>query len=153
MSEILLVLPYPVSANRYWRSFVPRGAQRAIVTLSDEAKAYKNAVRACAFERGIKQPFACRVSMTIDLYPHRPKDWLKRSQRDPETWDDTVSCIDLGNAGKVLEDALQGIIYDDDKRIWDQRRRRMVPDGEGRVVVTIRPLTIERAQAQLLAAG
>jgi len=150
MSEILLVLPYPISANRYWRSFVPRGASRAIVTVSDEAKAYKNAVRACAFERGIKSPLTCRVAMQIDLYPHRPQDWLKRAKRDPELWDDTVQCIDLGNAEKVLADALQGIVYDDDKRIWQQVKRRMVPDGEGRVVVTIRPLVVERVQAQLL---
>ena len=49
---ITLTLPYPVSANVYWRSFVPRGHSRAIVTLSDEAKAYKAAVGKLVREAG-----------------------------------------------------------------------------------------------------
>jgi crossover junction endodeoxyribonuclease RusA len=146
--EIVLTLPYPISANRYWRSFVVKN--RPVVTVSQEAKEYKNAVRACAHECGITAPMTCRMSMTLDLYPHRPQDWIKRARKDPETWDDTVQCIDLGNAEKVLSDALQGIVYDDDKRIWQQFKRRMTPDGEGRVVVTIRPIVIQRAQAEIL---
>jgi len=36
---MMLSLPYPVSANRYWRSF--RAGSRAVVTVSAEAKVYK----------------------------------------------------------------------------------------------------------------
>ena len=41
---VRLVLPSPPSANRYWRSFVPRAGTRAITVVSDEAKAYKRDV-------------------------------------------------------------------------------------------------------------
>jgi crossover junction endodeoxyribonuclease RusA len=150
MSEIKLVLPYPVSANRYWRSFVPRGHQRAIITLSDEAKSYKAQVGWIAKAAGLRKPFEERICMEILLYPHRPQDWQKRMNKLGPLWDDTVQCIDLGNAEKVLSDALQGIIYDDDKRIWEQNKRRMEPDGEARVVVIIRPLQAAETQASLL---
>ena len=65
--EITLVLPWPVSANRYWRSFVPRGHQRAIVTLSDEAKAYKQEVGWLAKAAGVKSPFQGRVAVSLKL--------------------------------------------------------------------------------------
>jgi hypothetical protein len=59
--EIRLTLPYPVSANRYWRSFVPRGHKRAIVTLSDEAKSYKSQVGWMCKQAGIRKPITGRV--------------------------------------------------------------------------------------------
>lgn len=146
VGDILLVLPYPISANRYWRSFASRGTHRrgaVVTTVSKEAVSYKAAVRACVIERGLRAPLTCRLAMHIDLYPKRPKDWERRAKADPAGWDDTVKCIDLGNAEKVLSDALQGLVYIDDKQIWHQVKRRMVPDGEGRVVVTIRPMIDE----------
>lgn len=151
-SEVLLVLPYPISANRYWKT-AARG-HRAVTYVSKEAEQYKAAVRACAFERGISKPLPIgRVHVDIALYPHRPQDWLKRARLNPETWDDSVQCIDLDNARKVLYDSLKGTVLADDSRkiIRRDSGEIMVPDGEARVVVTIRPLKIERAQTQLLA--
>lgn len=136
---IRLILPYPVSANVYWRSFVPRGASRAVTTLSAEAKEYRADVQRIAMAAGVR-PIDGRLHMHIDLYPQRPQDWAKRAARNPATWDDGVRCIDLSNARKVLEDALQGIAYGNDSRIWGESGERMEPDGEARVVVTIRPL-------------
>lgn len=92
---ITLTLPWPVSANRYWRSFVPRGHQRAIVTLSDEAKAYKEQVNLLAWQQGVREPIEGRVRVDIALYPHRPLDWAKRARKDPDGWSDSVQCIDL----------------------------------------------------------
>ena len=77
---IELTLPYPISANRYWRSFVPRGHQRAIVTLSDEAKAYKQEVGWLAKKAGIREPITGRVAVEIRLYPKRPQDWERRNR-------------------------------------------------------------------------
>ncbi len=137
---ITLTLPYPLSANRYWRSFVPRGACRAIVTLSVEAKAYKLQVQRLAREQNVLGPVEGRVAIEVQLYPQRPQDWARRARKDPAGWDDTVQCLDLDNANKVLLDALKGIALVDDKWVRRLSSERMEPDGEGRVVVRIRAL-------------
>lgn len=137
---IVLTLPYPISANRYWRSFVPRGHARAIVTLSDEAKAYKEQVNLLAWQQGVREPIEGRVAVEIDLYPQRPLDWAKRARKDPAGWDDTVQCLDLDNANKVLLDSLKGVAIDDDKWVRRITSQRMEPDGVGRVVIRIAPM-------------
>jgi crossover junction endodeoxyribonuclease RusA len=150
---IELTLPYPISANRYWRSFVPRGHTRAIVTLSDEAKAYKAEVGWLAKAAGVRQPLAGRVAIELRLYPRRPQDWAKRARKAPLSWDDDVQCLDLDNASKVLLDALNGIAIEDDRWVRRIVAERMEPDGEARVVVTITQLALPVSpQADLLEA-
>lgn len=148
-----LVLPYPVSANRYWRSFVPKGHRRAIVTLSDEAKAYKAEVRKWCLLAGMRQPLEQRVAVEYTLYPKRPQDWARRARKDPDGWADTVQSLDLDNCAKVLLDALKGLAFDDDRRVWEIHARRAEPDGEARVEVVITPLEAVKAQAELFAAS
>jgi len=148
---ITLTLPYPVSANLYWRSFVPRGHQRAIVTLSDEAKAYKQSVGWLARSAGVRTPLVGRVAVDVQLYPQRPQDWARRARRNPQAWDDDVRCIDLDNANKVLLDALKGVVIEDDRWVRRLLAERMEPDGEARVVVTVRQLALPASpQASLL---
>jgi len=148
-AEVVLVLPYPISANRYWNAITIPG--RTMMAPSKEAIAYRKQVAAIAQAAHIARPFTWRVAVELDLYPHRPQDWARRARRDPEAWDDDVRCIDLGNAEKVLSDALQGIVFTDDRWIWDLHKRRKEPDGEGRVVLRIRPMARVRAQAELIA--
>lgn len=147
---IVLTLPYPVSSNAYWRSFIPPGHKRPVVTLSREAKAYKAEVRKLAMLAGVRKPIAGRVSVDLALYPKRPQDWERRARKDPETWDDDVQCIDLDNARKVLYDSMKGVVFEDDGWVFEDAGRRMEPDGEARVVVTVRPIVVRRAQADLL---
>lgn len=140
MSTHTLTLPYPVSANRYWRSFVPRGSNRAVTVVSDEAKEYRTAVAKLAKAQGMRLPLDGRVELQLRLFPSRPQDWAKRAQRDPDSWDDDVRCIDLGNAEKVLCDALNGIAWVDDKQLRRIVLERCEPDGDARVEVTIAPV-------------
>lgn len=151
---ITLTLPYPISANRYWRSFVPRGHKRAIVTLSDEAKAYKEHVNLQAWQQGVRAPIEGRVHVHIALYPQRPLDWKTRQRKFGQAWDDTVQCIDLDNARKVLYDALKDVAFGDDKWVRADSAERMEPDEHGaRVVVTITPIAKREApQSSLLEA-
>ena len=37
---VTLVLPYPVSANRYWRTYQPKGHRVPVTVVSREAKKY-----------------------------------------------------------------------------------------------------------------
>lgn len=147
---IRLVLPPPISANRYWRSFVPRGGSRAITCVSDEAKAYKRDALKLALAAGVRKPISGRVALDVQLYPARPLDWAKRSRKDPDGWSDSVRCIDLDNCLKVLLDALKDVAFGDDSWVRSLHAERMDPDEHGaRVVVTISPLVRERVAPEL----
>jgi crossover junction endodeoxyribonuclease RusA len=144
---IELVLPYPISANRYWRP-VHMGKHVTIVP-TKEAKAYRKAVGWQARAAGV-QPITGRISVEIELYPHRPQDWQMRQREHGDAWDDGVQCLDLDNATKVLLDALQGVAFDDDRWVRSLSSRRMEPDAKGaRVVVRIAPVAYLQPQLGL----
>lgn len=134
---IELTLPYPISANRYWRTYLPRGCSAPVTTVSPEAKAYQDRVRRVAREAGVHRPFPGRVAVSYVLYPKRPLDWKKRQRMNPAGWDDSVQCMDLDNAQKVLFDAMEGIVYENDSLIRRIEGERAVPDGAARVLVTV----------------
>ena len=148
--EVVLTLPYPLSANRYWASRVAKinGVLMPLTYVTADAKAYKQEVAWLAKAAGVRKPMLGRVGVDIQLYPMRPADWAKRAAKDPAGWDDTVRCIDLDNARKVLYDALKGVVFEDDKWVRQDSAERMEPDGEARVVVTVRrisPATLPQA--------
>jgi crossover junction endodeoxyribonuclease RusA len=149
MNAIQLVLPYPISANRYWNSF-PLG-KRIMTAPSSEAKAYKRQVQLMAMAAGVRDPLIGRVAIDIKLYPERPQDWAKRAAKNPTGWDDTVRCLDLDNANKVLFDSLKGVVIEDDKWVRRITSERMEPDGQARVVITVTPIQTESPQPALFA--
>ena len=113
------------------------GKSMAMTYVTPEAKEYKEQVAWMARAAGVRSPITGRVALDIKLYPHRPLDFAKRMKTHGAAWDDTVQCIDLGNAEKVLSDALKDVVMQDDKWIRKITSERMEPDGEARVVVTI----------------
>ncbi len=149
MPPLTITLPYPVSANRYWRSFVPRGHQRAVVTLSDDAKAYRARVGTIARSAGVGAPMQGRVALGLHLYPAMPQDAKARMRKLGERWDDGVRSIDLDNALKVVIDALKGILYEDDKQVWQISAQRCEPVGEARAVLTLAPIAAVKVQEEL----
>ena len=59
--------------------------------------------------------------------------------------------IDLDNAIKVTLDAMKGIAFNDDVWVRQIEAERMEPDGEARVVVTVRRIGLpESPQGSLL---
>lgn len=154
MNSITLVLPYPISANRYWatRTVTPKGGKRAMAMtyVTPEAKAFKDQVVQLARAAGVTAPITGRVQLDIRLYPHRPLDFQKRMRAAGAAWDDSVQCIDLGNAEKVLSDALKDVVMEDDKWIRRIVSERMEPDGEARVVVTVTALATPQPQLALV---
>ena len=90
-NSVSFTLPYPPSANRYWRSY------RGRVVKSEEARAYQQEAGWIAKASG----FDCTksdVAITVKVY---------RPQKSG----------DLDNFLKVTLDSLKGIIYDDDKQV------------------------------------
>ena len=150
MDAITLTLPWPVSSNRYWRTFMPKGFKAPVTTLSKEAKDYKQAVGSLAKEAGISEPISGRVAVSYVLYPQRPQDWAKRAAKDPVRWDDSVQCLDLDNALKVTLDSLKGVVFGDDKFVFEIHGKRAEPDGVGRMVVTVSPIISQSHQPALI---
>lgn len=104
---IRLSLPYPVSANAYWRSFVPPGARHVVVKPSKEARAYKTEVGWLAKAQGVGSPSRLDVSLVVRLRP-------REKNRDGSRASDV---LDLDNCLKVAIDALRGIVYEDDAQV------------------------------------
>lgn len=145
---IVLNLPYPISANRYWRP-VNLGKHISIVP-TKEAKQYREQVAWIARAAGARQPLAGRIAVDLKLYPHRPQDWKTRQRKLGAAWDDSVQCIDLTNAEKVLMDALNGVAFEDDKQVRRYTAERMEPDEHGaRVVLTIQAIAEPAPQREL----
>lgn len=117
--ETYYVLPMPPSANEYWRSITIKGKARTV--LSAKAKSYKEAL--ADLVKRLKMPmFTGDVSLTV---------WVYRNQASG----------DVGNRFKVLEDALNGVAYADDKQIQQQHAYRYDDRGKGRVVILIKEVT------------
>jgi crossover junction endodeoxyribonuclease RusA len=122
-----LILPYPVSANRYWRTIVAKRQQRALTFVSDEAKAYKAECGWRAKAAGCR-PLAGAVELRIALIPKNRV------------------CMDLDNALKVTIDALKGIVYGDDAQVFKIVAERRDPDPAGaRLEIEVLPLVIPMA--------
>lgn len=119
-------LPYPVSANRYWRSFRARDGQ-VLVTLSDEARSYKTQVGWMVKAAGLRTPIQGLIELHVFLHPLQRKTI---SLRD-------VRCMDLDNALKVTIDAMKGIAYPDDKQIRKIIAERAPPIPGGGLTVEI----------------
>ena len=107
-----LILPYPPSANLYWRT-----TRRGHTYVSPEAKAYKARVRWLALGARVK-PLAGPVSLSLAVY--RPR-----------------RAGDLSNRIKVLEDALQGVAYADDSQVVELHALRLEDAADPRVEVTV----------------
>jgi crossover junction endodeoxyribonuclease RusA len=149
---LTITLPYPPSANRYWRSrviAVPGKPPIVSTYVSPEAKTYKSEVQWLCRAAGIRAPLAGRIAIAYTLYPKRPQDYKTRQRKLGDAWQDTVQCIDLDNAQKVLLDALKGVAFDDDVWVRKILAERAEPDGEDRLVVTITPIETPQPQTVL----
>lgn len=117
---MVLVLPEPPSANRYWRT------HGHVTYKTREAKAYCASVATAvrdAFPACDDGPLFATDDVAVVLVWHRGR-----------------KAGDLDNRSKVLYDALQGTVYADDKQISRDQRERCdahpdIPKGHVRVEV------------------
>jgi crossover junction endodeoxyribonuclease RusA len=130
---IRLELPYPISANRYWKQFVNPKTGLVQQGPSHEAKVYKREVAWIATQARVK-PIVGYVLLRIFLTPHCPLDAAARAKQAPNLWALSVESIDLGNCEKVLSDALNGIAWEDDRQLERIELERTEPGVKGCVV-------------------
>lgn len=110
--SISLTLPYPPSANAYWKPAPGRG-----LVPSDEARRYKALVEQLARKAGVL-PLVGPVRFTLHAY--RPR-----------------RVGDLDNVRKVLQDALQGWAYLDDGQVSEDHGYRLEDAKHPRVEVLL----------------
>lgn len=107
-----VTLPYPPSANRYWRK-----TNRGLVYVSAEAKQYKHAVFLRCRTHGVS-PVAGNVVLHLDVF--RP---ARRG--------------DLDNCLKVCIDSLKGLAFGDDSLVVGIHARRFEDKHQPRIEVRI----------------
>lgn len=95
----VVMLPYPISANRYWRNF------RGRMVVSSEAKAYKDKV-IWTFDALEIIPTSKPVELSMKLHPKLTTKGVANR-----------TLMDLDNCIKVCLDALQGVLYVNDKQV------------------------------------
>lgn len=111
---IHLILPMPPSLNRLYRTC------RSVVYKTDEARTFEQLVK---FEGRDCTPFNGAVALTVVLY--RP-----------------TRTGDIDNYSKLLLDALQGVIYDNDKQVCDLRNIKAHDKHNPRVEVYAREVDL-----------
>lgn len=106
-----ITLPYPPSANRYWRNVDGKTLKSA------EARAYQTSAGWSAKLQGV----ACLLGdVEVEIRVYRP------AQRG-----------DLDNCLKIILDALKGICYEDDKQIVKITAERFDDKDNPRVEIAI----------------
>lgn len=120
-------LPFPPSANEYWRSRAVRtstGKWGVQVYVSPSARFYKASAADIARRLGVR-PLSGAVALSLALYP-------------------PSRAHDISNSCKILEDALNTIAYVDDAQVERIVMERIAIDSKNpRVVVTVENFAVE----------
>lgn len=103
-----LTLPFPPSANRYWRH------ARNMIYVSKEAQDYRDVVFGCFIEQfpDVSLPMIVDRPVSLHIVAYMPS-----TERD------------LENSTKVLFDALQNVLYVDDIQVhhYEVTRHEAMP--------------------------
>lgn len=108
----VFTLPYPISANRYWRNVNGR------TLLSAEARQYKHDAFLYARRDDVTEPAEGPLSVTLVFYRPRKSG-------------------DLDNRIKVTLDALNGVAWKDDDQVVEIHAYRRDDKHDPRVTVSV----------------
>jgi Holliday junction resolvase RusA-like endonuclease len=109
--RVRMQIPYPPSANKYWRCV------NNVMKVSAEARAYKNAIRMACIAQRLK-PIVGTIHVFMDVY---------RPQKSG----------DLDNRIKVVLDAMKDYVFGDDDEIKLIAAKRFDDKINPRVMVEV----------------
>lgn len=116
---IRLTLPIPPSVNSYWRSTVNRRSGLAKVLISQEGRRFKTRCQMLA-QMQCSEPINVKVAVTATVY-------FGDRRRD------------LDNVMKPLFDALEGVVYRNDRQIHEIHFRKALDRQNPRIEMEIEP--------------
>lgn len=122
---IEIELPYPPSANHYWRHIPIPGRKMAVrVLISEEGRNYIEKVERAVRKSGLKK-MSGALAVKLSIYC---PNWRRR---------------DIDNLRKPLYDALSkaGVWEDDSFVAYDVAQKYHSTDSIGRIIVKIKSLT------------
>lgn len=121
-----IALQYPLSVNRYWT--VSPGSHSITPTIA--GRAWKQAARALALSQGAQHQriAAGPVAAEIVLLPRKNKDSAATAVR-----------LDLDNCLKIALDAMQGVLFTDDRQVVELQARVGSAVADGALMVRVRP--------------
>lgn len=110
---MILTLPYPPLANRYWRKWRNR------MVVSDEARAYKVSTLVRAKSQGVQLiPKSKRVSVSLTFY--------RQARRG-----------DIDGGIKILLDSLQGVAFENDSQVAELHALQLEDPANPRVRICV----------------
>ena len=118
---MIVLLPYPPSANRYLRH-TARGTYR-----TSEANAYRTQAQWLAKAAGFKAA-AGAVVVGVTLHPKTAK-----------TGQPSATVLDLDNCLKVAMDAMQGVAFENDKQVKQISMAYGAPMPNGGLTLEVTP--------------
>lgn len=84
----------------------------------EKSRTYKEQVRSIAKEKNPVTAMAGAIRMTVDIYRTIPRSWPKKKQRLAEQGKLLpTSRPDVDNYAKSIQDALSGVVYEDDSQV------------------------------------
>lgn len=125
----ILVLPIPPSNNSYKRHYCTRSTRydkHAIsATLTARARDFKKeAGQRARYEAGLRFEESGEFRVEVDVF-----------QTHKQIKDHTL--VDLDNIPKVLSDALNGVVWKDDKQVAEWHLRRYIVPNDPHIEVRI----------------
>lgn len=154
--SVLLTLPYPISANRYWasRTVTPQGRPALTSTyVTPEAKSYKVQVQILALVAGVRKTIAGRARVEFTLYSNRPQDWQKRMRKEGAAWGRHRAVPGSRQRPEGRAGQPEGRRFQDDAWVREISARRAEPDEFGaRLVAVVTPQAVEQPQTDLFGA-
>ena len=108
-----------------------------------ETRQYERHVRSCATLAMIhKRPYSGFIGLEIEIICSVPKSWSKKKKELAWMGKIFPTHCDIDNQVKAISDAMNRVVYDDDRRVNSLVVRREY-GPEDRAIVTVRGLAEE----------
>lgn len=119
--------------NAYFSSREQRDIKNAIAGLAVESMTQNDFTKA---------PMGCPIIMEVFAYFEMPPSWSKKKRRAMQDNIYHTQTPDADNVGKLIKDALNGVVYHDDRQVSCLSVSKFWSLGPSKTVVQIRKIPL-----------